>query len=126
MDVKELIPKHKHDHKSIAKLKELPFEQIRPIVPDLLEWLQDLNWPIAKPLADTLKPFIERFIPELIGILNTNDVMWEYSILISLLRNTTHPLLLAEIERIAQYPTEDEIENEVNQEAIDILNGDYR
>ena len=73
MDIKELIPKHKDDQKVIAGLKKLSFEQMKPIVPKLLEWLQDMNWPIAGPIAEVLKPFENRITAEIIKILKTDD-----------------------------------------------------
>ena len=48
--------------------------------------------------------------------------MW---VLINLTVHATDPALLNEIERIAKYPTKDEIE-EAHFEAIAILNGDYK
>ena len=125
MDVRKLIPKHKFDQKVIEGLKALSFEQLEPIIPDLLEWLQDMNWPIARPIADILEPFADRITPEIIKILKTNDGMWKYWIL-GFIRNTKDPLLLVEIERIAKFPTIDEITDEVNLEAICILNGEYK
>ena len=44
----------------------------------------------------------------------------------NLARNTTAPQLLSEIERIAKFPSREEIESEVNLETISILNGDYK
>jgi hypothetical protein len=126
MDIKELIPKHKDDQKVIAGLKKLSFDELKPIIPELLEWMQDMNWPIGRPIADILKPFADRMIPELIAILRTNDSMWELWILINLARDTTNTALLNEIKRIAKFPTRIEIEDEVNLEAIDILNGYYK
>lgn len=126
MDIKKLIPKHKHDQEVIAGLKKLSFEQFEPIIPELLEWLQDANWPIARPVADILKPFADRIVPEIIKILKTNDGMWKLWVLGYLARSTTDPLLLNEIERIAKFPSRDEIEDEVNLEAIAILNGEYK
>jgi hypothetical protein len=126
MDIKELIPKNKFDDKTVNRLKELSFVQLKPIIPELLEWLQDLNWPIASHIADILKPFADKLVPEIIRILKTNDGMWKLWILVTLARHTTDPLLLNEIERIAKFPSKDEIEEEVNLEAISILNGDYK
>jgi hypothetical protein len=73
MDIKKLIPKHKDDQKVIAGLKKLSFEQLEPIIPELLEWLQGANWPIARPVADILEPFADMIVPEIIKILKTND-----------------------------------------------------
>ncbi|HEY8931382.1 MAG TPA: DUF5071 domain-containing protein [Mucilaginibacter sp.] len=105
MDVRELIPKHADDQKAIDGLKKLPFEQIKPIVPDLLVWLQDMNWPVARPIAGILEPFVDQIVPEIITILKTDDGMWKYWILTCLIKNTTHPILLDEIERMAKFPS---------------------
>jgi len=126
MDIQELIPKHKDDQKVIKPLKKLSFEQLKPIIPQLLEWLQDMNWPIARPVADILEPFADRITSELIEILRTNDGMWKYWILLNLAKNTQDALLLKEIERIAKFPSEDEIYDEVNLIAISILTGEYQ
>src|SRR5579863_6459468 len=115
MDVKELIPKNKFDLNVIPELKKLSFEQLEPIIPELLEWLQDMNWPVARYVSDILEPFADKITPEIIRILNTNDGMWKYWIL-GFIRNTKDPLLLVEIERIAKFPTIDEITDEVNLE----------
>lgn len=126
MDVKDLIPKHKDDQNVVGPLKELSFEQIKPIVPELLEWLQDMNWPIARPIANILEPFADKMVPEIIKIFKTNDGVWKMWVLRNITRHTESPLLLSEIERIAKFPTRDEIEEEANLEAIAILNGDYK
>lgn len=125
MDIRQLIPKHKDDQKVIEQLKKLSFDEIRPIVPDLLEWLQDINWPIASPIAEVLRPFIDKIASDIINILKTNDGIWKLWTLTTLLRATKNPILLKEVDRIAKFPTRDEIEEEVNKEAIAILNGDY-
>lgn len=126
MDIRKLIPKHKGDQKVISSLKKLSFEELEPIIPELLEWLQDMNWPIARPVADILNPFADMIVPEIIKILKTNDGEWKRHILIILAKDTTDPILLQEIERIAKFPSRDEIEDEVNLEAIAILNGEYK
>jgi len=126
MNIQELIPKNKFDGSGIEELKSLSFEQIKPIIPDLLEWLQDMNWPVASSIASILKPFINRITAELVMILKSDDVMWKYGVLISLIRNTRDLIILKELERIVKYPTKDEIENEVDLEAIAILNGGYK
>jgi len=125
-DIRNLIPKNKHDHNVIAGLRELSFEQLRPIIPELLEWMQDMNWPIGRPIADILKPFVDRIAPEIIKIFNTNDGLWKLWVLTNLTADATDPALLNEIQRIAKFPTRDEIEEEANLAAISILNGDYK
>jgi hypothetical protein len=117
---------HKDDLKVVEELNKLSFDQLKPIVPDLLEWLQDINWPFAGPISNILEPFSDKIAPEIVQILKTNDGLWKLWILTNLARTTTNPMLLKEIERIAKFPSQDEIEAEVNVEAIAILNGKYK
>ena len=55
MDLNKLIPEHKFDTEKVELLKELTFEKIEPIIRKLLEWLQDGNWPVSRPLGEYLK-----------------------------------------------------------------------
>lgn len=122
MDIRELIPKHKGDIEVIERLRELSFEEIKPIVPDLLEWLQDVNWPIAGPVAEVLEPFGDLLAPDILRILQTDDDIWKLWTLSALARNTNDQNLLKEIERIAKFPTRAEIGEGVYEEAVSILN----
>lgn len=88
----------------------------------MLEWLQDINWPIAGPIADILKPFSDQLVPDIIKILQTNDGIWKLWILKTLVRNNKDETLLNELKRISMSPTKDEIEGEVDIEASEILN----
>ncbi|GGH67316.1 hypothetical protein HNQ91_001681 [Filimonas zeae] len=125
MNIRELVPGHKDDQEVIEGLKKLSFEEMKPIVSDLLEWLQDINWPIARPVAEVLRPFADQLVPDIIKILRTNDGIWKLWVLVALGRNTQNHALLKEIERIAKYPTKDELEEGVHQEAMDILNNAF-
>lgn len=125
MNLQDLVPKEKGDDQNIRKLKKLSFEEIQPIIPNLLMWLQDINWPIATDVADVLEPFSDKLTPYLMEIFKTKDGMWKYWILTIYGRETRDEIFLKEITRIATIPTRDEVECEVNLEAQAILNGDY-
>jgi hypothetical protein len=58
-------------------------------------------------------------------LFHTNDGCWKLWIVIWFGRITRDPTLLKEIERIAKFPTRDELEEGANEEAIAILNGEY-
>lgn len=122
MNIKTLIPKDKFDFETIGKLKMYSFEEIEPIIPNLLEWLQDMNWPISKSIADFLIPFSEKISPEILKILQGKDEMWKYWILLTFGKITKDKLVLQEITRIVQNPTKDEIDNDVLEIAKEILN----
>jgi hypothetical protein len=126
MNVRALIPKDPCDESSIEKLKLLSFNEIQPIVPDLLEWLQDCNWPVSSSILKILRPIIDQITSEILQILKGDDGVWKYWILLNLISKTSNPILLEEINRIALFPTKDENEEEAALIAAEILRGDYR
>ncbi|MER8435665.1 DUF5071 domain-containing protein [Mesorhizobium sp. M1312] len=47
-DLLKLLPENKHDTAKAAALVALGFPQVEP---QIMEWLQDMNWPVARVLA---------------------------------------------------------------------------
>jgi len=123
MNVEELIPKNKHDFESVEKLKTYALEDLRPILPELLEWLQDMNWPIASELQKIIVNFEIELVPHIQRILQTDDGVWKYWILSSLLNELPNYIvteLRSDLERIRDYPTDDEIAEELG-EIVEVL-----
>lgn len=108
-----LLPKDKSDTSTIDKLKCLSNEEIMPIIPDLLEWLQDINWIVAPYIADVLlqhQKISERFIAELLSE-NQKDDIWKYWIINELLLKWDDiPCneIMTELSRISKFPTKGE------------------
>ncbi|WP_371417558.1 DUF5071 domain-containing protein [Flavobacterium lindanitolerans] len=46
-DTQNLVPKNKEDSNFIHNLKLKSISEIRDLIPQLLEWMQDINWPQA-------------------------------------------------------------------------------
>ena len=121
MNIKNLIPKDKFDIETAEKLKEHSFEEIKPIIPELLQWLQDLNWPVSKPIAEILIPFSENIALEILQILRGEDEMWKYWIILVFGEISKNQLVLNEIKRISKNPTTGEIESETHKIAKQIM-----
>lgn len=121
MNIKNLIPKDKFDIEGAEKLKQYSFEEIKPIIPELLEWLQDLNWPVSKSVAETLIPFSENIALEILQILKGEDEIWKYWILLIFGKIIKNKLVLSEIERIAKNPTAGEFDSEIHEIAKEII-----
>ncbi len=81
MTIYDLIPTNKADTATAEKLWYFSFEEIKPIVPDLLTWLQDLHWPVSEPISKYLQTFSEHITDNLLDILKGNDDEWKYSII---------------------------------------------
>jgi len=121
MNIRNLIPKEKDDIITAEKLKNFSYEELKPIIPELLEWLQDCNWPVAKPVSLYLESICDKISYEIIEVFKTNDLEWQYYMILIFGPITQDKSIATEIIRIANYPTVKEIEAELNQVAKDIV-----
>lgn len=120
--LRDLIPKDKADTYTAEKLMGHNFEEIKPIIPELLEWIQDMNWPVAGPVSRYLESISEHLTPYIIEILRGNDPTWKYWCLIVFRRSKQiDPALLQEIQRLKNYASKMDIEEGVLEEADEIL-----
>ena len=91
---------------------------------ELLEWVQDINWPVAVHICERLKNIGSPLVEPVKNILLSNDETWKYWIISGLLSkasNETVRSLKAELENIANNPTEAEKAEEVNIVASEVL-----
>ena len=126
MDIRQLIPKDKGDIETASQLRNYSYTDIKPIVPELLEWVQDMNWPVARTVADYLESISENLAEEILKVLKGNDDIWKWGCLRIYLQNIdkiNEDGLLNEIKRIASHPTKGEIEEDVNELAIELVGG---
>ena len=125
MKIENLIPKDKLDTETAEKLKQFSYEEVKLIIPNLLEWIQDMNWPVSRVVADYLITISENLTSEIIDILNGKDEMWKYwtiGVFGIYSEKPLQPEVKEIINRIANNPSLEEIENEVNLQAINALN----
>ena len=121
MKIQDLIPKHKGDNETADKLKGYSYDQIKPIIPDLLTWMQDMNWPVSRPVADYLETITDHIGSDLVKILQGDDEVWKYWIIGRFGPLTKDEDVLNEIRRIAFHPTKKETVDEVDEKARKIL-----
>jgi|GEM_PF-1202582 len=76
-ELEHLLPQHKQDNSNIDRLKNLHDEEIRPLIPELLSWLADCNWPVASDVLGVLKSRESLVFPHIAGILTGSDVEWK-------------------------------------------------
>ena len=120
MNVNKLIPKDKHDIEAVHRLKKYPFDEIKAIIPQLLEWLQDINWPVAKPLVDYLKPYTELISNELLAIIKSDDYMWKYWIIVKFGPLVSNASIQQEILEMAASVPQNDDERELKILCFDI------
>jgi len=119
------IPSHKSDLDACEVLRNTSFEIVEPFAMQLLEWVQDINWPVAASVAAYLSPNAVALSDEILQILQSNDHVWKYWVLFHILDADDLPnypsSLTAEIERIAYSPTYGEWEEETDEAAQYLL-----
>ena len=117
----DLIPKNKFDIETAEKLKNYSFEIIKPIIPSLLEWLQDMNWPVAKPVSLYLVSINDKITDEILEVFKTKDEIWKYWMISNFGPITTSIEIRNEIERIANNPTKNESLEELDELALEVV-----
>ncbi len=120
--IKDLVPKSKFDVSTIHQLYTLTEDEAQPIIRDLLYWIADINWPVARKMVYVLKHFHKIVVPHVKDVLKAceDDTEWKYFIivwLIPMLPEESQVLLHDDIRRIIKSPTDDEKYSEVDRVA---------
>ena len=104
-----LIPQNKFDTSTIKQLERIKTEQISTISMQLLEWIADMNWPVAQELIKVLPRFHKELMIDIKYILSdkVDDSIWKYWIINSLL-----PLFPPDIQRLAAMAASNEDEKD--------------
>ena len=122
-DIHDLVPKNKFDRE---RLKHLTDNEIEPILPSLLEWIQDCNWPVAGDILPVLALHQSALVPLIHRVLSPHekDDIWKYWIitcLAPLFSDESINCILSDIQRIAKSPTQGELREEVHEAAVIFL-----
>lgn len=122
-DPQDLLPENKFDLARATAAVEAGYPAVAPILPELLEWLQDCNWPVAHVLAPFLASIGEPLVPHVKRVLESDDDIWKYWVICRLINPS--PILAGafyeELERLANSPTEREAREELNEVAQEVL-----
>lgn len=117
MDNQVFIPKDKLDVAAVERLALARPEQIGGIERPLLEWIADINWPVAKELIKILPKYYKEIVPAIVVLLSNQeeDIYLKISIvehLLPRLPNDSFIELASVIEYMANInpKNEDEIE----------------
>jgi hypothetical protein len=118
------IPVSKDDFETVERIKITDPKNIQEVLQQIFEWIEDINWPIARELVKVLAGFDEMIIPFVIDLIRNPDGLREYSIyyyMLPLLTNRQLSLLGEELERVANNPSSFEKEEGYNKIALQYL-----
>lgn len=120
----DYLPRDKHDFERVNELKKWDRSELVPLLPNLLEWIQDINWPIAHEVAELLLTVPKDIIPLIQRVLETTDEIWKYwclEVLVKRLSDEDKKSLQEDLLRLAESPTTAEKYEEVDELAKEIL-----
>jgi len=117
------LPRDKHDTQNAQALIALPWNDIAPAMPEILEWVQDANWPVAAVLLPYLAGIGPRLAPYIKTVLASGDSQWKYFVLQGIVRHSRELAfeLGGELKRCAYAPTIEELEEGVAEAVREIL-----
>ncbi|MFS0876343.1 DUF5071 domain-containing protein [Solibacillus isronensis] len=120
----DFLPRHKHDHDRVKMIKKMDRDKILPLLPSLLEWIQDMNWPVAPSVLELLLTFPEEIVPHVQDVLSSDDENWKWFILHFLvveLPVDSRVQFREYLTRVAETPTRNELAEELDEIAKEIL-----
>jgi hypothetical protein len=120
MDLSAYVPRHKGDIETARAAVKLGYVALKPVIPQILEWHQDYNWPVAHVLNELYRDADSEVIPHLERILRSDDWSWKYwiiSVVIPQLDIEVSQHFLPELTRLSQSPTNLERQNEIDEVA---------
>jgi hypothetical protein len=124
VDPRSLLPRHKRDFEGASAIMALGYPAVAPVLAELLEWLQDCNWPISHTIARFLASIGEPVIPHIRRVFAGTDGIWKYWCIGRLVRAFPRELaeeLRPDLQRLAYHPTADDCSEEVHEQAREAL-----
>ena len=117
-----LIPEHKFDIKTAQLAASAGFPAVEPVLYELLEWIQDCNWPVAGELLPFLASVGEPLAPHIRRAFASDDYIWQYWIC-GLFQDspTLYSVFQRDIHRIALSPTAEERANELDERCFAVI-----
>jgi hypothetical protein len=122
-DLRRLLPATKYEVEKAEALVALGHERVLSVMPAVLEWTQDSNWPVAQVLQPFLAAIGSPLAPFVREILAEGDDVWKYFLLLHVVAKSTDLAnsLRDDLERLVTNPTDGEVKEEVSLVAKGIL-----
>jgi len=121
-----IVPTDKLDLDACDNLDEASDENVISNIEALLDWTQDINWPVAPLVINRLSSIGSKLAMPINKVLSGNDSAWKYLVITSLLPKLEPELKIEishQLRKIVKSPTENDEQEEVNIVAREFLNG---
>lgn len=122
-ELHEYLPRDKHDLERADKLIALGYPEVTPILPEILEWMEDGNWPVSHKLGPFLASIGAPLAEDIRRILRTQNFDWHYWVLLRVVADSQE-LISALHEDLLEFrdaPSVNEYHDEVKEIVNDII-----
>ena len=119
-----VVPRSKVDTDAAERAVAAGWPAVASVMPELLEWMQDYNWPVSRALAPFLASIGEPLVPYLRPILMGDDAIWKYWIVVAVVSPAPVSVvegLRPELERLVEAPSERDVAEDVPAVALAAL-----
>ncbi len=119
------IPATKFDVDKAAEVVRVGYPAVEPLIPQILEWIKDLNWPVSRVLQPFLASIGAPLAPHVEAVLAGRDDAWKHSVLSGVVARSPSlaQALTTQLKRLADAPSPGESQEEVDRVAGEILDG---
>jgi len=119
-----IIPENKSDIEAGEKLLLACDSDVVDNLGEIMEWTQDINWPVAIHVYQRLSSLGAELVDPIREILEGSDSSWKYFLISNLISNLdveVYGLLTPDLQKLVVTPTEADIAEEVNLVAKEAL-----
>jgi Domain of unknown function (DUF5071) len=112
-ELRSALPERKDDLARGHEAARLGYPAVAPILPHLMRWMQDRNWPVTEIIAPFLAKIGAPLLPEIRTVLHSNDEIWIYWVLNELVRQMPDTVigdLRDELQILASRPSDEEVD----------------
>lgn len=106
----DLMPDSKTETEKAARLVALGYPAVEPVMGEILEWVEDANWPVAAVFLPFLARIGAPMVPHVRYVLNSQDEQWKRVILEHIVGKSgglAHRLSV-DLQRLINSPTDAE------------------
>ena len=123
IDLHNMLPKDKCDTEQAQALVALGYPAVKPVLPELMEWIQDINWPVAHVIAPFLATIGLPLVPYIRQVFATSDEMWKIWVLYALVEMSPaiFNAVQEDVQRIADTPPQNEDQEALQEAAREVL-----
>ncbi len=109
-DLSTLVPATKSETDKARRLVALGFPAVQPVLDEILEWVEDPNWPVAQVFLPFLATVGVPLVPLVRHVLESHDEQWKHAVLANVVgqNDALAHAMAVDLQRLMHTPTEAE------------------